>query len=302
MSRTSGWRPALALSALILQTVAAAQVCEHDGAAIARIVDGREVVNRERYPFMTSVQVGGQHYCGGTLVGEQWILTAAHCAFAGRGPARPCGTRLRRRQPDELEVVWGDPDLLSGTRHRVAAIVVHPGYDDSLCTSPSDIALLQLEAPIPTERRQRASPAGPALERLVMTTGQCATVVGWGSTEARPVEGPGSDRPGYAVDRLQTVSVPLLAAEQCSYERFNGSTMLCAGFPEGGRDSCQGDSGGPLMVPSGIPMQPWVQVGVVSYGQGCAAAGFPGVYTRVAAFRPWLDCVIQDGSETACPH
>jgi hypothetical protein len=79
---------------------------------------------------------------------------------------------------------------------------------------------------------------------------------------------------------MREVSVPITTDAACrtAYNNFDATSMICAGFPQGGRDSCQGDSGGPLMAADGT------QVGVVSFGAGCAQANFPGVYARVSTY------------------
>ena len=95
---------------------------------------------------------------------------------------------------------------------------------------------------------------------------------------------------GSFPDNLQWVEVPLVTNAQC-FQNYNGyigitSSMICAGYPEGGKDSCQGDSGGPLICNEGGKA---VLTGVVSVGLGCAAPNFPGIYARVTAVLNWIE-------------
>lgn len=140
----------------------------------------------------------------------------------------------------------------------------------------NDIALLELDAPVsysPIDDLDDSSTS-------VSQPGQTVTVAGWGATS---MGGVGS---GVAHE----VQVPIVAQETCAIN-YAGSTitsgMICAGLQQGGRDSCQGDSGGPLFgTPSGATGP--VLIGVVSWGQGCALAGYPGVYARVSHFHAWI--------------
>ena len=95
---------------------------------------------------------------------------------------------------------------------------------------------------------------------------------------------------GAFPNNLQWVQVPLVTNAQC-FQNYNGhigitSSMICAGYPEGGKDSCQGDSGGPLICNEGRKA---VLTGVVSVGLGCAAPNFPGIYARVTAVLNWIE-------------
>jgi trypsin len=104
--------------------------------------------------------------------------------------------------------------------------------------------------------------------------------------------GPDRKGPIFAAgsDQLLEVVVPAVKPTRCaaSYGAYvSGESYLCAGFNDGKRDSCQGDSGGPLVAhdQQGCPYQ----VGIVSYGHGCARKHFFGVYTRVSTFLPWIE-------------
>ena len=128
-------------------------------------------------------------------------------------------------------------------------------------------------------------------ERSIWTADALETIVGWGATEE------GGDLP----DNLQEAQVPITTDAYCAgaYSDFDPNTMVCAGFPEGGVDTCQGDSGGPMFgrTSAGVLRV----VGATSFGEGCARAGKPGVYARVAddTLRPWIAENAAGGVSTA---
>ena len=178
----------------------------------------------------------------------------------------------------------GDLDILvrttrldgSGVRKPVARIIRHPQYNSN--TSAYDFAIIKLRSPVTNFSGGRAGliPVVAPNQAGLWSPGRTATVTGWGLT---------SDG-GDASDVLRKVTVPVVSDTACrgAYGReMISSVMVCAG--QGGRDSCEGDSGGPLAVRNGTG---WVQIGVVSWGYSCGDPGYPGVYSEVAAVRPWI--------------
>ncbi len=213
--------------------------------------------------------------CGASFLGGRWVLTVAHCVD---------GTTT-----DSFKVNVGEYDLSDGAEQATAVqrIYMHPGYDAT--TLDFDIALVELvnEVNSPVVSLADDSTTDFSLANNM------ATVIGWGGRLGYGIgEGPTGDFP----DILHQVELDLLTNEECRDmsaatlgipAEFTGITenMLCATFEGGGKGSCQGDSGGPLVVNTN---NGWQQLGVVSWGFGCAVDGIPGVYTRVAAFTDWL--------------
>lgn len=240
---------------------------------------GGEPAQPGAWPWMVSLQNSGEanghnaHFCGGSLIAADWVMTAGHC--------------VENTSPEQIVAVIGRHTLSSAAGERLAIdrIVVHPNYGND-----NDIALLHLATP--SQNRSIAPLAGAQV--ALSNPGTLATVTGWGTT----TEG------GSIPDQLQQVQVPVVSTAACnapdSYGGQVTENMLCAGYAQGGKDSCQGDSGGPLVVPDGNGG--WLQAGIVSWGNGCAAPNFYGVYTRVTAYEGWVRQYAGGGSApTATP-
>ncbi|WP_433263938.1 serine protease [Actinosynnema sp. CS-041913] len=234
-------RSALVLAALLLTALPADAV-----------VGGREA---PATPWAVALlDARGNFFCGGALVGPTKVVTAAHCTIE-----RTMIT-TRDRLPGELRAVVGRRDLDSaqGRVVRVVEIRRHPAFTS--VAGGDDVATLTLAEPVP----HRSVEIGEAVP------GGLATVSGWGRTGE--LAGPSRT--------LREVDVPVRSDDECArvIPGYRAAVMLCAGYPEGGKDACEGDSGGPLTVGG-------VLVGVVSYGRGCGRAGEPGVYTRMSHYR-----------------
>jgi Ca2+-binding RTX toxin-like protein len=231
-----------------------------------RIINGEEVDPPGKYPFMVAIVSRGSdsfngQYCGGSLISDRWVLSAAHC-FVGESASN-------------VDVVVGRHDLTSsaGTRIRAKSIVMHPDYNDR--TSNNDIALIELRDPYATDFT--SLPPNDSLD----TPGRTATVIGWGNTDANRSKVTRETWP----TNLMEVDLPIATDDDCRSHYgsdYRANTMLCAGG--GGLDSCQGDSGGPLFLTASGG---WTQVGIVSWGDGCGQS-WPGVYTRVSTYLSWI--------------
>ncbi|KAK0161259.1 hypothetical protein PV327_009748 [Microctonus hyperodae] len=224
-----------------------------------RIVGG-EPTTIEQVPHQVSLQAYGFAFCGATIIGKNWVLTAAHCTSYGVNTIKVrAGTSYK---------------AAGGTVHNVVEIIKHEKYTTNNYGIPiNDIAVLKVETPFDIDETRQAIQLFDYQEESIV--GIHSTITGWGAA----VEG------GSTTEVINTVNVPIIHKEVCSeaYERFGGlpEGQICAAYPEGGKDACQGDSGGPLTILGRL-------AGIVSWGNGCARPGYPGVYTEVAAYRQWI--------------
>ncbi|XP_068600107.1 enteropeptidase [Brachionichthys hirsutus] len=236
----------------------------HQG--VIRVVGGANAA-KGAWPWIVSLQWRGRHVCGAALINEDWLLTAAHCVY---------GKNIHLQWWAAVFGLHSQSDLNSAEveTRRVDRIVINQQYNRQ--AKQADIAMMRLQRPV--NFTQSIQPVCLPSEGQDFTAGRKCFIAGWGREAEQ----------GPLPDVLQEAEVPLVGQDQCQRwlpEYTITSSMLCAGYPEGGIDSCQGDSGGPLMC---LDDGHWTVIGVVSFGIGCGLPQRPGVYARVSAFTSWI--------------
>uniref|UniRef100_A0A3B3YCH7 Coagulation factor IX n=1 Tax=Poecilia mexicana TaxID=48701 RepID=A0A3B3YCH7_9TELE len=233
-----------------------------------RIVGGRSVAPGE-IPWQVGLiaKPSGRLFCGGSILSERWVITAAHCLREAAGSfsvrVGEHNTEITEGREKDYEVLEEQP---------------HPRYNATLDIYNHDIALLYLKETISFSATVRPICIGPMafIEDLVKQPSP-ATVSGWGRTRFM----------GITSNILQKVEVPLVDQTECkksSNERIT-PVMFCAGFYDVAKDACQGDSGGPHAKSY---RDTWFLTGIVSWGEECAKEGKYGVYTRVSVYYSWI--------------
>ncbi|XP_023163300.2 trypsin-like [Drosophila hydei] len=241
----------------LLACLAACQAMPEQEFPFGRIVNG-EPTTIEAHPYQVSIQtIKGGHFCGGSLIDSQTVVTAAHC--------------LQKNSPNELQVRMGSTDRNEGGELvTVAAFKFHEGYTKK--EKANDVAVIRLSSPVRQSAKVRYIP----LAKTTPPSGTQAVVTGWGTTCFFWCS---------STITLQQVKVDLVSLADCGSSTYSYGqdkileTMVCA-YTET-KDACQGDSGGPLVANGEL-------IGVVSWGQSCAKANYPGVYADVASLRTWI--------------
>jgi secreted trypsin-like serine protease len=216
-------------------------------------VVGGDPVSDSRFPWMVRLSMG----CGGALTAPRVVLTAGHCV-QGSGPDQKIG------------VIAGVTDLKSdkAITARSVRVIRAPGFRDE--TRGNDWAVIQLDRVIDLPTLPLTKGAGGDTGRF--------TIIGWGQISEASLR---------QQTKLRYATVSTVPDGKCAttYQKAGVKLVpdqqLCAGGR--GADTCQGDSGGPMVRANSTGE--WVQVGIVSWGLGCARDGYPGVYTQISTFR-----------------
>lgn len=223
-------------------------------------------VSLPQYPWMGSLQYNGAHYCGCTLIHQEWLMTAAHCVKGY--DSKKYKVILQKYNLKRNRKSKATTDCIE-TRN-INKVIMHPQYIYN--TNDNDIALLNID-PIYTLRPINLNNNLKNEKDNTMTT-----TMGWGYIK---------EGSGKVSDELRQVNVPIVNQKLCkkSYSALTNN-QICAGYKKGKKDSCSGDSGGPLFYEekNKVPYQ----IGIVSYGRGCARPKYYGVYTRVSKYLKWI--------------
>ncbi|XP_050672345.1 trypsin-7-like isoform X6 [Leptidea sinapis] len=230
-----------------------------------KIVGGNET-SITKFPYQVIVAVHdsqGRYVCGGSILNEEYILTAAHCVYGMKTAAIRAGLTNKREPESKVPLI------------PAKRFMHHPLYNET--NSDYDVGFIQLSKKLnlhgPKEKAVHIVQAGSEVP-----VGAKVIVSGWGLTKEN----------GTLSDVLRAVELNIVSVFECRKvygKKDITQRMICAGVPKGGKDNCQGDSGGPLVYSSTRK-----QVGIVSSGYGCARPGVPGIYTNLAnpGIRSWI--------------
>ena len=255
-----------------------------------KVVGGVDVDIKD-YPWQIALTSSptGSGFCGGSIIGDSWVLTAAHCVNGDS----PSGLYIRAGASASF--------ASGGDSYSVNQIIVHPDYSGN----SFDFALVEINGEFAYNSNVQKIDLIDANEIAagVQAGGVMATITGWGTTSSG----------GSLASVLQMVEAPIVENDVAcgSASDSNGNagqypctsldeSMICAGdLINGGEDACQGDSGGPLVVRSADNSK-WLLIGATSWGYGCADVIYPGVWSKVSYVLDWIDANAETNSDNGC--
>ncbi len=242
-------KPFAALAAVLLTVLGLSLV-----ASPTQAIVGGTAVPSGAYPFMASVRNGGSHLCGGSVIADTWVLTAAHCVSTGDG----AGLSVR---------VGSNNNASGGTVIDVDLAKRHPDFDGSW----HDVALLRLASAVPANVAKITLSNAPANDNLE-NNGTAVVVAGWGDFNPLTMG-------LLASSTLNEATLNVVDDNNCNGDTTSIASVTAVCAAAFLRDSCQGDSGGPLFWKGSGGQR--IQIGVVSHGLLCAIPQFPGYYSEV---------------------
>uniref|UniRef100_E1BLW6 Serine protease 55 n=2 Tax=Bos TaxID=9903 RepID=E1BLW6_BOVIN len=238
-------------------------------AQYSRITGGIEAGVGE-FPWQVSIQARNEHFCGGAILNEWWIITAAHCFYPEQLP------------PTDLRVVLGTNSLTSPSLEIKGVTTIIRHKDFQRVSMDNDIALLMLDNPITFNELKEpiCLPMQPGLSQW-----HKCWVAGWGQVKSGTSQ--------LSISWLLKAPMTIMNWDKC-FKEFPKLTknMLCAGYENESYDSCQGDSGGPLACTQESGKK-WYHVGIISWGRSCGLKNTPGIYTLLENYHSWIKKVTE---------
>jgi len=248
--------------------------CSTVSTVVTTKIVGGEAAPDHAWGWIVSLQLNDVHRCGASLLTYEYAVTAAHCVDDVLN------------NPSALSILAGTNYLNSTSstnsqRRTIAKIYIHPNFDP--VTIVNDVAILQFSTLSASPNASLAFICLPTAYQDPFDVGTNLVAIGWGVTYQ------GSSTVSNYLQQVTVQAYSSTSADCVQGGIINSTLQFCAGVNGGGKDTCQGDSGGPLMA---FVDNRWVLAGLTSSGDGCAQAGYPGLYTRVSTFVPYIRSIV----------